>query len=217
MKFESIIFDLDGTLLDSLQGIADAMNILLERMGYPVHTEERYKYFVGEGINELISRALPEKNRDSHNLERLAVEYREIYHSTWPQKSPPYNGIPELLDALSAKNIKMSVLSNKSDDFTNRMVSELLTRWRFEVVRGVRPGGARKPDPASALEIAEITGITPGNTVFVGDSGVDMKTAANAGMYGVGVLWGFREADELRADGADRLIKHPVELPAIIE
>ncbi len=212
MTFEAVIFDLDGTLLNSLEGIADAMNVLLERLGYSTHPLETYKYFVGDGIAEMVQRALPEVSREKSDINKLVTDYRDIYHTTWPKKSPPYEGIPELLDALSQKNIKLAVLSNKSDDFTNRMVSELLPDWKFEVVMGAQPGIPEKPDPYAALKIAEIIGIAPTNIIFMGDSGVDMKTAARANMYPVGVLWGFREAEELLANGAKKLIKHPMEL-----
>ena len=211
MKFEAVIFDLDGTLLNSLEGIADAMNVLLERLGYSTHPSEAYKYFVGDGVTEMVRRALPEAICEKSDIKKLVTDYREIYHTTWPKKSPPYEGIPELLDALSQKNIKLAVLSNKSDDFTKRMVSKLLSLWEFEIVMGAHPGIPEKPDPYAALKIAEITGIAPTNIIFVGDSGVDMQTAAMANMYPVGVLWGFREADELLANGAKHLIKHPME------
>lgn len=217
MKFEAVIFDLDGTLLNSLAGIGDAMNILLRRLGYPTHPLEAYKYFVGEGIIQLVTRALPGDKGNLHDLRQLVIDYRAIYDTTWPQKSPPYDGIPELLDALSRKNIKPAILSNKSDDFTKRMVSELLPRWTFEAVKGVRPGGPRKPDPAAALQIAGLTGIAPEKTVFMGDSDVDMQTAVNADMYPVGVLWGFREAEELLANGAKKMIKRPIELLEILK
>ena len=216
MRFEAVIFDLDGTLLNSLAGIGDAMNILLQRLGYPTQPLEAYKYFVGEGIIQLVKRALPKDRGNLHDLGQLVIDYRAIYDTTWPQKSPPYEGIPELLDALSRKNIKTAVLSNKSDDFTRRMVSELLPRWTFEAVKGVRSGAPRKPDPAAALQIAEMTGIVPEKTVFIGDSDVDMQTAVNANMYPVGVLWGFREADELLANGAKHLLEHPMELLGIL-
>jgi len=212
MTFEAIIFDLDGTLLNSIVGIADAMNILLRRLGYPTHSEETYKQFVGEGIVELVTRAVPAEKREAHDTDELVAGYRSIYAETWPDSSPPYEGIPELLDALASMNKKLSVLSNKSDDFTRRMVSALLPRWTFEVVRGVLSDGRRKPDPFSALEIAGKTGIAPVKTMFVGDSAVDMQTAVNAGMYGVGVLWGFRGAEEMLENGARKLIEHPMAL-----
>jgi phosphoglycolate phosphatase len=225
MTFKAIIFDLDGTLLDSLEGIAAAMNRLLERLGFPVHPLESYKYFVGTGINTLVRDALPEGWSDRFSspadsdaaLERLVKEYREIYEQTWRSLSKPYDGVPGLLDWLTRENIKMSILSNKSDDFTCRMVSELLPGWRFETVLGSRPGVPIKPDPFAALEIAGKMNIDPAGILFIGDSGVDMQTGVNAGMHPVGVLWGFRGEEELRQSGARRLIKHPHELQGIIE
>lgn len=215
MKFDAVIFDLDGTLLNSLEGIADAMNTLLQRMGYPTHPLEAYKYFVGEGIFELLRATLPEGKLKLHDMDQLVTDYRALYETTWPQKTVPYEGIPEMLDALSAKELKLAVLSNKSDEFVRRMTAALLPRWKFEVVRGLRLEEPRKPDPAVALKMSVDMGIDPANIIFMGDSGIDMQTASRAHMYGVGVLWGFRQADELLTNGARRLIKHPMELLAI--
>ncbi len=225
MRFKAVIFDLDGTLLDSLAGIADAMNKLLERMGYPLHPVDEYRYLVGEGIQVLVGKALPGKwHREFHReedkeaaLALLIKEYRGLYEETWRRQSPPYRGIPELLETLGKKHIKMSVLSNKSDDFTKRMVSELLPARHFEAVLGSRPGVPQKPDPFSSLEIARIMAANPRDIVFLGDSGVDMQTAVNAGMYPVGVVWGFRDEKELLDNGAKSLIKHPLELADIVQ
>jgi phosphoglycolate phosphatase len=224
MSFKGIIFDLDGTLLDSLTGIAAAMDRLLKRLGYPTHSLESYKYFVGEGIGELIRRALPEarqrefqtEKESAAALEPLVVEYRRIYDETWPRTSPPYPDIPRLLEDLAKKGIKMGVLSNKSEEFTRRMVVELLPQCYFDAVFGARPGVPLKPHPAVPLEIARIMGTNPENMLFVGDSGVDMRTAVNADMYPVGALWGFRDARELLENGAKRLIKQPLDLIKII-
>lgn len=216
MKFDAVIFDLDGTLLNSLEGIADAMNILLRQLGYPTHPVDAYKYFVGEGIAELVNLALPKEKLNLHPMEQLVRDYRSIYDITWPQKSVPYEGVPEMLDALAAKKIKLAVLSNKSDEFVRRMTSVLLPHWKFEVVKGLRPGEPRKPDPTPALQISASIGIEPAHTIFMGDSGVDMQTANRAQMYAVGVLWGFRPAEELLANGAQQLIKHPLELLDIV-
>lgn len=217
MRFDAVIFDLDGTLLNSLEGIADAMNMLLQKLGYPTHSVEAYKYFVGEGIVELLKRVIPDEKLKFHSLDGLAEQYRVIYETTWPQKTVPYDGVSEMLDALSAKKIKLAVLSNKSDEFARRMAEVLLPRWKLEAVKGLRPGEPRKPDPTSALQIAGITGVDSANTIFMGDSGVDMQTANRARMYAVGVLWGFRQAEELLANGARQLIKHPMELLKIVE
>ncbi|HLP59161.1 MAG TPA: HAD family hydrolase [Candidatus Deferrimicrobium sp.] len=216
MKFDAVIFDLDGTLLNSLEGIADAMNILLRQLGYPTHPVDAYKYFVGEGIAELVNLALPKEKLNLHPMEQLVRDYRSIYDITWPQKSVPYEGVPEMLDALAARKIKLAVLSNKSDEFVRRMTSVLLPHWKFEVVKGLRPGEPRKPDPTPALQISASIGIEPAHTIFMGDSGVDMQTANRAQMYAVGVLWGFRPAEELLANGAQQLIKHPLELLDIV-
>ncbi|MCX6584617.1 MAG: HAD family hydrolase [Candidatus Aminicenantes bacterium] len=217
MRYDAVIFDLDGTLLNSLEGIADAMNKLLRQLGYPTHPLEAYKYFVGEGIVQLLKLTVPVEKLNHHSMEQLVKEYRAIYETTWPQKTVVYEGVPEMLDALSATKIKLAVLSNKSHEFAGRMAAALLPRWKFEAVKGLRPGEPRKPDPASALQIAGITGVDPANTIFMGDSGVDMQTASRAQMYGVGVLWGFRQAEELLANGARQLIRRPMELLKIVE
>ncbi len=219
MKFDGIIFDLDGTLLNSLVGIADAMNLLLEQLGYPTHPLEPYRYFVGEGIRELVIRALPEPVRSASNIDQIdqwVARYREFYETTWPTKSDPYEGIPQLLDALTAQNIPMAILSNKSEDFTRRMTQTLLPKWPFKAVRGSRPGLPNKPDPQVALEIANQMDLEPGKTVFMGDTCIDMQTATRAQMIPVGVTWGFRPADELTTNGARHLLNHPKELMDIL-
>lgn len=225
MKFKAVIFDLDGTLLNSLVGIADAMNRMLADLGYPTHPLDSYRYFVGGGIRVLVEMAMPEEWRRKQGtgealnqaLDRLASDYRDVYEQTWRGKSDPYNGIPELLDRLSRSKIKMAVLSNKLDDFTKRMASELLPRWRFEAVLGVRTGIPKKPSPQSSLEIASLMALEPREIVFLGDTMVDMQTAVNAGMYPVGACWGFRDAVELETHGAKNLVHHPLELLEIIE
>ena len=224
MKFRAVIFDLDGTLLDSLHGIAVTMNALLEQMGYPPHPLEKYRYFVGNGLRTMVSRALPGKWRHrfpepeekESRLDRLEKEYRNLYSEKWPLLTPPYRGVPELLETLSRQELKMAVLSNKTDVFTKRMVLELLPGCNFDMVLGARCGVPLKPDPGSALEIAAALSISPGEIIFLGDSGVDMQTGINAEMYPVGALWGFRDEDELLANGAKLLIKHPLELMKII-
>lgn len=217
MPIKTVIFDLDGTLLDSLKGIGDAMNKLLENLGYPVHTMEAYRYFVGDGMRELVRRALPPQlTLAEAGLVKLEKEYRKIYDQLWPLETAPYDGIPEALDRLSRENIKMAVLSNKTDYCTRQMVRDLLGDWDFPVVFGKREGVPKKPDPWAALEIAGILDTPPDQAVFVGDTSVDMQTAVNAGMYPLGVLWGFREAKELQESGAKALIGQPRELPGLI-
>jgi phosphoglycolate phosphatase len=212
MKFNAVLFDLDGTLLDTLEDLADSMNNVLNRFGFPGHAVEAYKYFVGDGMENLARRALPENHRDEATVARCVAAMREEYGTRWAEKTHPYQGIPELLDALTARGIKMAVLSNKPDDFTKVIVTRLLPHWRFELVVGARPSMPKKPDPAAAVELAERLGIPPRGFLYLGDTNTDMQTAGAAGMYPVGVLWGFRTADELTASGAKVLIEHPTDL-----
>ncbi|MGA2937241.1 MAG: HAD family hydrolase [Syntrophobacteraceae bacterium] len=211
--FQAIILDVDGTLLDTLQDVADSMNSTLRHFGFPTHELEKYKYFLGEGIENLVRRSLPDSAKtDPRLISRCLEMMRQIYERNWNVKSRPYPGIPELLDALTACGLKMAVLSNKPHDLTQRAVEGLLPSWRFEVVMGESPSVPRKPDPSSALEIANRLGVEPAGFIYLGDTGTDMKTANAAGMYAVGALWGFRNAEELIASGARKLIAKPAEL-----
>jgi phosphoglycolate phosphatase len=215
MKYKAIIFDLDGTLLDSIAGIADAANFLLMRNGYPVFNQDEYKRFVGDGLEKLVYWILPSDKRN--NINRYVKEYRQIYKDRWRKKTRVYKGIRELLDFLSRHSIKKGVLSNKADEYVNIMVKELLPDHTFDAVRGERPGIPRKPDPRAALEISGLFSVDPKNIVFVGDSDIDMETARNAGMVPVGVAWGLRERDELLDHGAVRVIDHPLDLLDILK
>lgn len=209
---EAVIFDLDGTLLDTLEDLADSMNSVLGRHGFPVHDVQAYKYFVGEGMELLVRRALPQDRCDQAMVARCHAEMREEYGRRWADKTRPYEGIPELLDGVRARGVSMAVLSNKPDDFTRLTVSRLLPGWRFERVLGLRPSSPRKPDPWGALLITREIGIPPEEFLYLGDTGTDMETARAAGMLPVGALWGFRTAGELLSNGAAKLISHPLEL-----
>ncbi len=209
MKFKAVVFDLDGTLLDTLDDLATAMNIVLAEQNYPAHQTEAYKYFVGNGLRSLVERSFPEGKRDAENIDRGLFAMRQEYGNRWGNQTKPYTGICEMLSALVEKGLKIAILSNKSDDFTKLMVEKLLPDWHFELVYGERLGFPKKPSPVSALEIAQKLGIQPRECLYLGDTGVDMKTAVSAGMYPVGVLWGFRKAEELVENGARVLIANP--------
>jgi len=211
MKHKAVIFDLDGTLLDTLEDIADSMNSVLERFGYPTHDIEAYKYFVGDGFRNLVLRALPEDDRTDENIEKGFIAVRDEYSRRWSNKTKPYPGISTMLDGFASRGIKLAVLSNKSDDFAKLMIKKFLPDWEFSAVFGERQGIPKKPDPAGALEIADLLGVRTDECLYLGDTGVDMRTASAAGMFAVGVLWGFRQADELLANGADVLINEPPE------
>lgn len=210
--YTGVLFDLDGTLLDSLADLADSMNTALHRLGFPSHPLDAYRYFVGDGMETLARRVLPPDNRDEATVHQAMTAMREEYGGRWANTTRPYDGVPELLDALTALGTSLVILSNKPDDFTKKIVGALLGNWPFRAVHGVRPGGPKKPEPAGALEIADRLGIEPRHFLYLGDTGTDMLTAKQAGMFAVGALWGFRTASELKKNGAKALIARPQEL-----
>jgi phosphoglycolate phosphatase len=215
MRFQAVIFDLDGTLLDSLEDLGDAMNVVLENADLPVHPIAAYRYFVGEGIERLVYKALPEALRQGPEFSRYVAAMREEYARRWVNKTRPYAGVENLLAALSEKKVPMAILSNKPHGPTETIVDHLLNGWDFKIVYGARPQMPKKPDPAAALEIARRLSVLPEQCLFVGDTSIDMATAAAAGMFSVGVLWGFRPAEELIAAGARMLIRNPEDLLAL--
>ncbi|MGE5599497.1 MAG: HAD family hydrolase [Bacteroidota bacterium] len=214
-KFSAVLFDLDGTLLDTLDDLAASMNAVLAGRGLPGHPVEAYRHFVGDGMETLVRRALPAGSDEAAIAASLAA-MRAEYGRRWADQTRPYPGVPDMLDALAARGLPMAILSNKPDDFSRLTVERLLPRWRFRAVVGMRPGVPRKPDPAAALQIASELKIPPNQFIYLGDTGTDMCTARGAGMYAVGALWGFRTAEELRENGAARLIAAPGELLALL-
>jgi phosphoglycolate phosphatase len=192
------------------------MNHALGTLGLEQHPVEAYKIFVGDGVENLVKRAAPEAAHDQGLLRQLLTEMRSEYSKRWSQKSRPYPGIAELLDHLTAHGVEKAVFSNKPHDFTVLCVSELLKPWRFAAIRGFDANTPRKPDPTAALAIAKQLNLSPAAFIYVGDTNTDMWTATRAGMYAVGVLWGFRGADELLESGAQTVISHPSELPPLL-
>lgn len=212
MSVEAILFDLDGTLLDTLEDIAGAMNRVLRQRGYPVHDLEAYRYFVGNGSRKLVSRVLPESKRTGEDVDSCLKAFLSAYGQHWVERTRPYEGVPAMLDGLVELGFRIAVLSNKTDEMTKKLVGRLLSRWTFDAVVGQREDVPVKPDPTAALGIAAKLKVSPGDCIYVGDSGVDMMTAASAGMYAIGVLWGFRTAGELLQNGAKALIARPKDL-----
>ena len=209
VECQAAIFDLDGTLLDTLEDIAASMNAALQRLGYPAHDTALYRYLTGDGMRTLAERSLPLLERSEMTVQSCIREFRSEYENRWAAKTGPYPGIPDLLDALERRGIKLNVLSNKLEKFTQRLAHHFLSRWHFSFVIGLRPGLPQKPDPAGALLIARELGIPPAQFIYLGDTGVDMKTAVQAGMFPVGALWGFREEKELVDSGARKLVADP--------
>jgi len=211
MKYQGVIFDADGTLLDSLEDLANSTNIVLERHSFPCHALEKYKYFVGDGMYNLLSRALPCEERTEDLIKQCVMEMKEEYSKCWAQKTKAYQEIPELLEALLTKGLKLAVLSNKPDEFINIVIDKFFP-GKFGKAAGERAGVPKKPDPTGALVIAQELGIAPHEWLYLGDTNTDMQTAVAAGMYPVGVLWGFRPAEELLASGAKVLLEKPLDL-----
>jgi len=217
MRYKAVLLDLDGTLLDSLEDLADAANRVLLARGFPTHTVDSYRYFVGDGPTMLITRTLPENQRDGETIGTCVDAYLEQYRRNWKVKTKPYEGVAEMLDELTERRLKLAVLSNKRHEFTERCVSDLLPNWTFDVVLGERDGVPRKPDPTGALEVAAHVNVPPADFIYLGDSAVDMKCAISADMFPVGALWGYRSAAELQESGAQALIKHPLEILDLLD
>jgi phosphoglycolate phosphatase len=215
--YQAVIFDLDGTLLDTLEDIGDAVNRVLSAGGFPGHPIDAYRFFVGDGVAMLITRALPEDQRDAETIRSCLDAYRADYDRHWKVKTRLYDGVGVMLNELAARGLKLAILSNKPHEFTQECVREFLSTWSFDAVIGQRDGVPLKPDPAGALAIAHTLGIPPAACLYLGDTAVDIKTAIAAGMMPVGVLWGFRPMEELRESGATILIQQPLEILGLLE
>lgn len=212
LPYQLVIFDLDGTLVNSLKDLANGVNWALHKYGYPTHAEEAYRHMVGDGVQALIRRALPPDAQTSEIFRLVSEENHRWYEAHFADHTRPYDGILSLLDRLEESGVKMAVASNKPDSFTQRVVQSLLPAKKFSVIQGQRNGIPKKPDPAIAISIMEQMKIPADRTLFVGDSNVDVQTAHNAGLSCAGCLWGFRGREELKAAGADWIIDHPLDL-----
>ena len=211
MGYKAVIFDLDGTLLDTLEDLAGSVNRVLQDKGFPTHPMEAFRYFVGDGAAMVVSRALPPEKRTELAADCLEA-FLEEYSRNWNIKTKPYGGVSELLDALAAKSIEMAVFTNKPQHFAELCIQEFLSGWKFTAILGQRDGFPLKPDPAGPLEIARRVDIPSQEFLYLGDSDIDMKTAVSANMFPVGALWGFRSEKELRESGAVEVISKPTEL-----
>ena len=217
MSYKAVLFDLDGTLLDTLEDIANAANRILAGEGFPTHDVGAYRYFVGNGTAMLIKRALPKVKRNDDTLRKCLAAFMEDYGKNFIVNTKPYDGIPEMLDALTERGLKMAVLSNKPHSLTKKCIAEHLSTWNFDVILGQQNGIPPKPDPAGAMEVSERLNKRPADFLYLGDSGVDMKTAVASGMFPVGVLWGFRSMEELKKEGSLALIEHPSEVLNLLD
>ncbi|WDF68325.1 HAD family hydrolase [Sphingobacterium oryzagri] len=210
------IFDLDGTLIDTLRDLANCCNHVLTANGFPAHEEIAYKYFVGNGIRTLVERALPETARDEHTIEKVKADFVAYYTLHAQDDTKPYAGITSLLHSLQQQGNLISVASNKYHDATVALVAHYFPTVAFNLVLGHRDGRPAKPDPDIVYDTLETLQITKENCYYIGDSSVDMLTATHAGVTAVGVTWGFRTEDELRQHGAKFIIHEPASLLHII-
>ena len=217
LKYDAVIFDLDGTLVDTLEDLADAMNRVLSCERAPVLSYATYKLLIGKGIRDLVGQALPPGRRTDETIDRCFALMIADYAEHCLVKTRRYDGVAELVSGLRAAGVRLAVLSNKSDELTRRIVESLFDPGDFEVVMGAQPGRPLKPDPAVALLISDRLGVAPGRTVFLGDSGIDMLTAAAAGMIAIGAAWGFRTKGELVECGARAVLDHPPGLLELLE
>lgn len=219
MRTRAVVFDLDGTLLDSLADIANAGNAVLQAHGFPTHPQDAYRWFVGDGVGRLLHRIVPpEHQTDKTLLETLLREYAAQYHQSWNVESQLYDGITELLDELVARQIQLTVLSNKPQAFTEKCVDFYLPQYQFAAVLGQSVTRPPKPDPTGVREIMEVLQVPPAACYYLGDTGVDMQTARQADLLAIGVTWGFRDELELTQSGAQHLIHRPCELlPLLVD
>ena len=218
MQYKAVIFDLDGTLVDSLADLSDSVNLMLESYGFPTHEMEQYRYFVGNGSKKLMERTLPrDKAASAEFVEEALAKYKAIYKEHLLEKTRPYNGVRELLEELKSRGIPVAVCTNKHNDAALTILKILFAPGTFEEVLGDRPGFPKKPNPATPLEIASHLGVKPDEVAYLGDTSVDMETAVHAGFLPVGVLWGFRPEEELVKSGAKVLLKAPLELLEKVE
>lgn len=211
-----VIFDLDGTLLDTIGDLADAANSVLAAHGYPEHNERDYMDMVGAGIHELVRAMLPGDGFSDARVHQYVLEMEAAYQSCWAQRTRPYPGITDVLDMLTEAGCGLAILSNKPHVFTDRMVRTFLSPWSFEPVLGASADRPKKPDPGAARMIAAHHGLPPERCFLVGDSEPDIRTARNAGMVSVAVTWGFRTRERLEAETPNYMISHPGELPGIV-
>ena len=214
---KACIFDMDGTVADTINSIAYFANNALNYAGLPSIDIEEYKYLIGNGAKTLVKRMLDKIGADENLFDEVFTHYSTTYDNNFLYLTEPYEGIPELLETLKKKGITIAILSNKPHATTTKVSAALFGNDLIDICYGGRDGIALKPDPTSALGIVNELGMEKEECIYIGDTSTDMKTGKNAGLYTVGVLWGFRKRDELEENGADAIISHPSELLNIID
>lgn len=207
-----VIFDLDGTLLDSIADLGNAANHALEKAGFPTHPAEAYPRFVGNGVRRLIERVLPESHRSRETVNRLLVDFKEYYNDHLTDETRPYPGIPELLRDLTDRGIKVAVASNKYKGAVEALIRHYFPEIPWAAIEGQKEGIPVKPDPSVVFEILAAVPTPKSGVLYVGDSGVDMETARRACVESCGVTWGFRSRQELQENYAAHIVDTPSQL-----
>lgn len=215
---KAVIFDLDGTLTDTIAGIKYCGDQAFGAFGMGPFSEEQYKLFVGDGAANLVRRALAAAGDTAQiRFAEVYERYLEIFRENCMYQVKPYEGVPELIEALKERGVKIAVLSNKPHPETVSVIETFFGAGRFDQIRGQKEGVPIKPDPAGVFAILKALGLKAGETLYLGDTGTDMRTGKSAGAFTVGALWGFRDRAELAQGGADEIIAHPLELLALLE
>ena len=210
------IFDLDGTLLNTIEDLGYAANHALQAHGYPTHSIASYPFFVGNGVRRLIERVLPADARTEATIDRLLVTFKEYYNDHNTDYTKPYEGIPELLSLLSSRGVAIAVASNKYQAATEKLISHFFPTLSFIAVEGQKEGVPVKPDPSIVFEILAKAKTPKADTIYIGDSGVDMETARRACVDSVGVTWGFRPEKELVENHADTIVNSPGDIEKLV-
>ena len=213
--FQAVLFDLDGTLANSLFDLADCVNHALTRFGYPTRPVENFRYYAGDGIAKMVERALPEENRSPETVEKVKEVFSARYATHYADKTVAYPGLCGLIDDLTAHGVKVAVVTNKAQPFAEIVVKKLYGN-RFQIILGMQPGIPAKPDPAGPFMVMKQLGVTPAECAFIGDTAMDILAGVNAGAYPVGVLWGFRAREELEKAGAKAFAANADELKKIL-
>lgn len=212
----AVIFDLDGTLLDTLEDIFDVVNSVLNSNGMPERSIDEIRLAVGRGVEELVRKLIPSRSETGESVMKISDQIRKTYLEQGSVKTRPYPGINEVLKSLQAKQVPMAVLTNKPQESAEKVVGIYFSDISFISINGVKPGCPMKPSPEVVIPVIEKLGVLPGNTLMVGDSDIDMDTAVNAGMIAVGVSWGFREGSLLLDHGAEYIINSPQEILTLL-
>lgn len=209
---KAIVFDLDGTLLDTLDDIAISANFALKTLGFKEEEVLKYRYFVGEGVIKLFENIFASSPQSDEVISQAVALFESHYAKQFHQNTKLYEGVSKMLTFLQKRGFKMAILSNKPDSFTKMCALKYLRAWHFEVVFGAREGIPKKPHPQGALDVAEALHVKPEACYYLGDTMIDMQTATGAGMISIGALWGFRDEEELAFHGAQFLAKTPSEV-----